>query len=404
MFCMYCGARLTEGAQTCRNCGAKVLIPGKKFGKETGLLECSEKNQLMIRVPGKGLYFIANENRLCFLDDNTGEARVLIKKTGSVNLCGLGYYGGNIYYWHECQNEKTNLYGIRLYEMNPVTQETEVVWESEEELFYHYRLDNSIGKARAILYRGSYYLLNHYEQKLLRVSLPDGAWEETPLPNMRDKMPLLDWMNPRGPVDLKNESPNFGLKYTGLAILDGEVYLSLDGCMVCTLRFPLGYPEKITYLPKNSAVSIQNGELGGMLVSVNGRVFSCPGAVLGTNEICVYEIWQDGNLTRLLSNASGEVNLNNKGGYWWRFGNTVYVGRIAMDLYERKWHKLPYQLFRQNANNVFGDVADYLPGINNTVYLLTDSTLYMVPRDWENRVSQAGDLRQFEVANLKKLI
>ena len=406
MFCMKCGTQLPDNTAVCPKCGTKLSGPAvKRSAKAPGAQECSEKNQLMIRVPGKGLYFIADGNRLCFLNEATMEAEVVVKKENAVNLCGLGYSGGFVYYWHECQDGTSPLRGIRLYEMNTDTRANEVVWESDEEFFYHYRLDDNPLKARAILYNGSYYLLNYEEQQLMRVDLPSGDWVNLPLPDLKKRLPLYDWMKPRGVVDFTRSAPNYGMKFTGLAILGGYVYLSLDDAALFTLRYPLGHPEQVAYLPKNAATAIQNGKMGGMLAQLGAKVFSCPGTALDTNELCLYEIKSDGNLLRMISNSTGEISLQNRGGLWWRLGNTYYIGQIAIDLYERKWHKLNPLLFDKKEHwlNVFGEVLDFVPGPNNSVYLLTERSLYRVPQDWESQVKFATDIPQFRLLRLKDL-
>ena len=51
---------------------------------------------------------------------------------------------------------------------------------------------------------------------------------------------------------------------------------------------------------------------------------------------------------------------------------------------------------------MFGDVKDFFPS-RLGVYLLTDTSLYQVPPDWESRVKTVGDIEDFEIARLKKL-
>ena len=92
MICKKCGASAADGTKTCPKCGASLV-------NETP--ECSEKNQLMVRVPGKGLYFIANDERLCFYDETAKKASALTKWNSTVRMCGLGYYEGKLYYWQD---------------------------------------------------------------------------------------------------------------------------------------------------------------------------------------------------------------------------------------------------------------------------------------------------------------
>ncbi|MBQ9646996.1 MAG: zinc ribbon domain-containing protein [Oscillospiraceae bacterium] len=407
MFCTKCGASLPAGTNFCPHCGTKLnpyAAAPARSAKAAPVPECSEKNQLMVRVPGKGVYFIVGEERLCFYDGDTEEVAALTKFDSTVRLCGLGYYGGKLYYWHECLNERSNLYGMRLYERDVDTGAQRVVWETDEELFRNYRLDDHPAKARAILYDGAYYLLDYEDQSLMEISLPDGGQENYELPDMRQKLPLYDWMKPRGIVDIQSDEENFGVRYTGLDIVDGMVYLSLDGREVCTLRFPIDEPEKVNYLPTNGCASVRNDATGGMLTSVSSRVFSCPGYAAGGGEMCVYEIKADGNLVKMISNLTGGVSLNNKGGYWWRLGNTVYIGEIALNIYERKWHKLSPLLFdrKEHRDNVFGEVKDFVPG-RNGAYLLTGTGFYYVPADWESKVKSVSDIEQFRIAKLKSL-
>ena len=369
-----------------------------------GIPECSEKNQLMVEVPGKGLYFIANEERLCFYGGAGQEAQALTKLETGVHLCGLGYSGGKLYYWHECQNRRSELYGMRLYERDVKTGATRVVWENKNELFRNYRLDDDPGRARAILFEGSYLLLDYADQSIMDITLPGGEQDNLDLPDLRKQLPLYDWMKPNGIVDVRDPSANFGMKFTGFDIVDGMVYLSLEGCQFCTLRFPIDEPEKFTYLPMNSCASVQDDVWGGMLTSMNMRVFSCPGVVSGKNETAIYEIKADGNLVKMISNANGEVSLINKGASWWRLDNTVYIGAVALNLYERKWHKLSPLLFdqKEHKDNTFGMVKDFFP-TKNGVYLLTGTGLYLVPSDWENKVRTLAEIEQFRIARLKRL-
>ena len=412
MVCTKCGATLDDDVNFCPKCGIKVQtsgvserkILGKKTLRASGVPECSEKNQLMVYVPGRGLYFIANGTKLCFLDEETDSIKVLTKKNIPVNLCGLGYYDGDIYYWMECQKSTSDLYGMRLNRLNVETNVSEPVWESDEDLFYHYRLDDTPLKARAILYQGAYYLLNHYEQKIMRVELPTGEWENLPLPNIQRHLPLYEWIKPKGVVDVKRMEPNFGMTFTGLNIVNGYIYLSLEEMMVCTLRFPVYNPDKVTYLPVNAAVAIQNDRNGGMLTSLGNRVFSCPGVVFGNAALGLYEIKEEGNLIRMIS-SSGDINLQYKGGLWWRLGNTYYIGYLAVDLYQRKFHKIYPLLFDQGVykDNVFGEVVDFVPARNGSVYLLTEIGLYLVPADWEDQIKHCGEQERFRIANVKKL-
>lgn len=401
MICSKCGAALPEGSKFCFKCGTNLTVAS---GKQSGVQECSEKNQLMVRVPGRGLYFIANDERLCFYDETARKAQALSKWNSTVHMCGLGYSGGKLYYWQECQDRRSEEYGMRLLERDVDSGETRVVWQTEEEMFNTYRLDEGPQMARAILYQGSYYLLDHVDQSLMQVELPSGEQDNLELPDLSKKLPLFDWIKPRGMVDIKSTEDNFGVDYTGLDLLDGKIYLSLDGSELCTMRFPLGKPEEVNYLPANSCTSVQNSLTGGMLTSVGGRVFSCPGYSHGGADICVYEIKPDGNLIKMISGVSAGVSLMNKGGLWWKLDNTVYIGAVALNLYERKWHRLSPLLFdkKEHKDNVFGEVKDFFPA-RGGVYLLTDTTLYLVPSDWESRAKSVSDLAQFELARLKKL-
>ena len=407
MVCTKCGANLPAGTNFCPRCGTKAnpyAVVGRT-PKATSAMECSEKNQMMFWVPGRGLYFIANEERLYFYDGDTQEIEALTKADSTIRLCGLGYYGGKLYYWQECVDERSSQYGMRLIERDPDSGATRVVWETDEELFRHYRLDDEPGKARAILYDGAYYLLDYYDQSIMEITVPDGEQDNIDLPDMRDKLPLYDWMKPRGIVDIKSKEENFGVKYTGLDIVNGQVYVSLEGSEVCTLRFPLDDPDLVVYMPSNSCTSIQSDKAGGMLTALGGRVFSCPGYVVGGGEMAIYEIKADGNLVKMISNATGEVSLSNKGGLWWRLGNMVYVGSVALNLYERKWHKLSPVLFdrKEHKDNVFGEVKDFFPSRSGGVYLLTGTGLYLVPQDWESKVKSVLDIEQFRIARLKRL-
>lgn len=370
-----------------------------------GKMECSEKNQLMVRIPNRGVYFIFDGKRLCFLDPASNTVRALTEEEPDVNLCGLGLSGGYLYYWKECRNELSRQHGIRLLRMAPDTGAQETVWECEDELFEDYRLNDTQNRARAILYNGAYYLLNYTEQKLMRVLLPSGDWEDLPLPDMKRLMPPYDWVEPRGIVNIKSPEKNLGQLFSGFNLLGGQAFLSLDNCALCTVKFPLEHPEESVYLPKNAAVSIQNDLFGGMLTAVNGRVFSCPGTAIGTNDLGLYEINPDGNTVRMLSTATDGIILQNKGGYWWKLGNTLYVGTIAINPIEKKWHKLSPLLFdkKEFCHNVMGEVLDFIPGPDSGVYLLTKTSLYLVPQDWEAKTKGLDDLKKFRIAQLKSI-
>lgn len=409
MFCMNCGNKLPENAIICLKCGARVnashAVVKTQSQRPSGMRECSEKNQLMFHVPGKGLYFISDEKRLCILNQSNNTVRALTEEASDVDLCGLGYSGRLLYYWQECRDEFSGWYGIRLIGMDPESGARKVVWECEEELFADYRLNHTQNRARAILYGGAYYLLNYTEQKLMRVTLPDGDWENLPLPDMKQRVPSYDWVEPHGVVNLKNHEPNLGQRFTGLNLINGQVFLSLENSALCTVRFPLGHPEEFVYLPKNTAVSIQNAFFGGMLTSVDGLIFSCPGTAIGTSDLGFYEIKPDGNTTRMLSSEKDKIILQNKGGCWWRLGNTVYIGTIAVDPAVKKWHKLSPLLFDKDefCNNVMGEVLDFFPAADGGVYLLTTTSLYLVPQNWETRVKGLDDLGQFRLVRLKDI-
>ena len=401
MNCTKCGAMIPDGSNFCLKCGTRLVAPS---ARTTGVPECSEKNQLMVRVPGRGLYFIANDERLCFYDEAEQKATALTKWNSTIRMCGLGYYGGKLYYWQECQDRRSQMYGIRLIERDVNTGESRVVWENGEEMFNTYRLNEGPQRARAILYRGAYYLLDHEDQSLMQVLLPSGEQDNLELPDLREHLPLYDWIRPRGIVDIKSPEENFGIDYTGLNIVDGKIYVSLDGNELCTMRFPVGNADQVNYLPTNACVSVQNSMTGGMLTSVGGRVFSCPGFAYGSTELCIYEIKPDGNLIKMISSTASGLSLMNKAGMWWKLDNTVYIGMVALNLYERKWHKLSPLLFdrKEHKDNVFGNVKDFFPS-RLGVYLLTDTSLYQVPPDWESRVKTVDDIEDFEIARLKKL-
>ena len=408
MFCSKCGAVLTEGQNFCPKCGERVTASGiseKKNLYVSGITECSEKNQLMLNVPGRGLYFIANGKKMCFLEEGSNTAAVLSQKDTTLKYCGLGYYDGYIYYWMESQNRRSNLYGMRLNRLDVNTNQSEAVWESDEDLFSYYRLDDNPLKARAILYRGSYYLLNYMEQKIMRVDLPTGEWENLPVPNMMRHIPLYEWIQPKGIINLKNKESNFGMRFTGLDIVNGQIYLSLEDLMVFTLRYPVDNPDQITYLPLGAATAIQNNRMGGMLTSFGNRIFSCPGIKFGNTELCLFEINTEGNLIRMISEFGNKVTLLYKGGLWWRMGNIFYIGNLAIDLLRRKFHGLHPLLFDQGVykDNVFGEVADFFPAMDGGVYLLTNIGLYHVPLDWEDQCKRVGDQEKYRVLSLNKL-
>ncbi len=405
MFCKKCGEKMPDGATICLKCGASTSAASKMSRKPSGVQECSEKNQLMVRVKGKGLYFISGGKRLCLMNQTTNAVRSLTDESPDVNLCGLGYYDGALYYWLECRDELSGQGGIRLLRMDPESEAREVVWECEDELFEDYRLDDTQNRARAILYDGDYYLLNYAEQKLMRVKLPSGDWENLPLPDMRNRVPQYDWVEPRGVVNINKAEPNFGQRFTGLNLINDRVFLSLDNSALCTLMYPLNHPEAIVYLPKNAAVSIQNDLLGGMLTTVGGRIFSCPGTAIGSSDLGFYELNSDGNTVRMLSSETDDIILQNKGGYWWKLGGTLYVGTIAIDPIIRKWHKISPLLFDAGefCHNVMGEVLDFFPAPNNGVYLLTKTSLYQIPPDWEIRVKALSDLKKFRLVRLKDI-
>ncbi|MBE7007700.1 MAG: zinc-ribbon domain-containing protein [Ruminococcaceae bacterium] len=409
MFCLNCGNKLPDNAIICLKCGARITSADgtvrAQSQRPSSKVECSEKNQLMFRVQGRGLYFISEGKRLCVLTQANNSVRVLTEASPEVNLCGLGVSGGFLYFWQECQDEFSKGFGIHLIRMHPDTGEQEIVWECDEELFADYRLNNTQNRARAILCDGAYYLLNYTEQKLMRVTLPDGEWENLPLPDMKNKAPSYDWVEPRGVVSLASKEPNFGQLFSGLSLVNGQVFLSLDNSPLCTLRFPLGRPEEFVYLPKNTASAIQNGLFGGMLTCVDGCIFSCPGLAVGTNDLGLYEIKPDGNTVRMLSSEKDKIILQNKGGYWWRLGNRIYLGTIAVDPMEKKWHKLSPLLFDKHefCNNALGEVLDFFPEPNGGVYLLTRTSLYLMTRDWELKVKTLDDLAQFRIVRLKDI-
>ena len=106
----------------------------------------------------------------------------------------------------------------------------------------------------------------------------------------------------------------------------------------------------------------------------------------------------------MISSTASGLSLMNKAGLWWKLDNTIYIGMVALNLYERKWHKLSPLLFDrwEHKDNVFGEVKDFFPS-RLGVYLLTETALYQVPPDWESRVKTVDDIEDFEIARLKKL-
>lgn len=399
MICKKCGAELAGDVNFCPRCGAKVEVirPAPQKVEESA---CSERSQRMVYMPGRGVYFFHNE-QLFLYDSEEQVFTALTDRVRATRLAGLGLSGSSVYYWQECLDERSGEYGMRLIERNVYTDEKHVVWESDGDFFRHFRLDDDLLGARAILYGDCYYLLDYEDQSLMRVSLTDGEQENLPLPDMRENIPLMDWVKPRGFLNLTDKRKNFGAVYTGLDIINDWVYLSLDNCGTCTLRFPLDHPERSQYLPMNTCTAVP---MRGMLTSLGERVFSCPGFSIGSKELALYEIRPDGNLIRMLSNANGELNLFNKANYWWRMEDTVYVGQAALQLEERKWHKLPILLFdtAERRDNPFGEVLDFVPG-RGGVYLLTRTELYLVPRDWESRAKKGSDLARYRLAALDTL-
>ena len=107
MFCMKCGTNMPDDSVFCPKCGMKVGLfaafagsvstpaPDKSVRSSSGP-ECSEKNQLMMYVPGWGVYFIPDGERLCFYSGDTQVIEVLTKASGTVRICGLGYSGGKL--------------------------------------------------------------------------------------------------------------------------------------------------------------------------------------------------------------------------------------------------------------------------------------------------------------------
>ena len=400
MICSNCDANLPGGTNFCPRCGNKMEDSPERRVRSSAVQECSEKGQLMIWTPSHGLFFF-HRDQLFPYDGASDTLEVLTERARATRLCGMGYSEGNLDYWQECRDERSPEYGMKLLELDIGGNQTRVVWESDGDLFYHFRLDDNPLKGRAILYQDYYYLLDYEDQSLMRVSLADGEQENLPLPDMRRRIPLMDWLRPRGMIDIRSGSRNFGVRYTGLDIVEDNVYLSLDGCAVCTLRFPLDEPEKFQYLPMNACTAVQ---MGGMLTSVNGRIYSCPSFAIGTNELGIYEIQENGDLLRLLSNAAGDLSLVNKGKYWWRLGDTVYIGLAALNLLDRKWHRLPDELYdyEEHRDNPFGQVRDFIPG-RAGVYLLTETGLYLVPRDWEQHAEDLEDLEKFRLLGLDEL-
>ncbi len=401
MICKKCGFLLPDGSRTCPKCGTKqVSLRSAARGRES-----SEKNQLMVHVPEHGLYFILDGEYLCRYDEELGGVEVLTEDEDRTTLCGLGYSGGKLYYWHECLDASSNLFGMHLFERDPDTGETRVVWDGEDETFSDYRLDDDPQKARAILYQGAYYLLDYSDQSLMRISLPSGEQENFALPDMRVKLPLYDWVKPRGCVDLQKNEENFGFNFTGLNIVDGMVYLALDGYPTHTLRYPLGRPDEVHYFPPNVCPVVQNNKLGGMLTGLNGKIYFCPSGMQSAADVGIYELGPDGHVLKMISSEKDDVILVNKSIQWWRAGNTVYVGQVALSLAERKWHKLSFRLFDtyEHLNNTFGEVRDFFPGRGGSAYLMTDNELYLVPQDWEDKIKSIADIKKFRLASFQDL-
>ena len=402
MFCMECGTQLPDGAKFCMNCGTRLgqvgtpapavptspsVQPEKpKAPAVKKTMNCSMRNQWMVYVKSIGLFFTADQQSISFLPE--GEKRVkkaVRKSTKLIEIHGLGYHGGYVYFWAYYEDENP----YRLMRLDPITLEKTIVRAYHNEV--------SIGGDQlAPLYGDNYYTLHHHYRDgeevcdLVKISVIDGEITRRPSVDLNAKKMPQSWLQPNGyfyPDEETGKIPEtYNAQMNVFRAHNGYGYLSLSGGSPCTLRFPLDDPDQYEYMELDVCTAYDQGVLfqdGNILYS--GQV--------GLRETCFWISDVSGGPVRSkkLLDLKAQRGLNEHGmNCWWQQGRRIYMEEFLYDIDQKKFIRMP-------ADFSYFSAADFIADDKGGCYVICGRSLYYFPKDWDKN---RQELESYLVADL----
>lgn len=360
--CPSCNTKLSDIAKFCHICGAKVLgeQPVKEqLAKEHEVIVSTKRNR-MLYIDDVGLFYIAAGNQLCFVGIGQDKIKKLTNKSYEVNLEGLGYCNGELFYWYSKNlNDESELRAINIhtFEKRKVKKFTGLDIEH---------------KGVIVFRKDRYILINDSEQSIWEVSVPDGNVLKKTLPILRHQDLPPDWQ----------EFFEYGekIKFNTFVAVNDYGYASVATAHQCTIRFRLDDPNDYICMPMSLCTANPNY---GFIIEHNEVIYSCASECCYPNHFYVTRILNNNAITKILFEREKWLHKTscNSMRSWWKMGDKYILGSIVLDMAN---NKILVKKMSESWERATNEIIDFVEDDNGNVYLLEYyGDVYALPKSDE---------------------
>ena len=426
LFCSYCGSRqqavcsscgtvLAADAAFCHKCGTQVnsaaaAAPApKRFvasGSSTSkhVYGCSEKQNDMVYVEGKGLYYLYDCN-LYLLSEGESTPKNLTRYHNKDGWSvGLNYYNEALWFNRHFYSAKDDNYHNHLVRYDVETGEKGIFIEDLPVSGYQ----DFDSYHRMIVRDGLlYYIWSSYnENYLMVVNLDNGAIIKRELPKLRNKDVCDEWKTAYREAcsyDISVDRPDDTLSFAGLYLHGDYGYAVHAGYAAFNIRFRLDDPSKFEFLPFNSC-SAYKREAGMISVYHDDTLVGCGGcenemfATTPVGPSYVGETVKHFSMQREYdTNEYQGISGSENGHGWWRVGSRYFLNRFMVDMEKMEYRKLPFSIFALDFHEM-PDGSVWIRGCHS--YAKNDRALYHLPANCWEKIRMPEELDRYRVCYL----
>lgn len=395
MYCSKCGAEIVTGGKFCSECGTKVEtrcsscktvladtakfchVCGTKVGNKiisqqaninskmdkqlhneciehtkmlNNTINISEKRNRMVYVEDKGLYYIAAQSQICFVESGQTKIKKLTKKSDEVIIDGLGYYNGELLYWYQRINDERETSELRA--MNIHTLEKRKVKK-----FVGWDLSLISTHCVFVFKNDRYYVLNCMEQAIWEISVADSNVVKRTLPLMQYESLPEDWRD----FFERDEK----IKFNSFLTVNEYGYASIEGACQFTIRFKLNNPDDFVCMPM---ISCTAQPFSGVIIEHNNKIYSCSPDCY-PDHFYSTQIVNNKAVSKILLEREKWLYKTyvNSMRSWWKLGEQYILGSIVMDTAKHKFYVKQMSDLWERA---LDEIVDFVEDENGNVYLL----------------------------------
>ena len=404
VYCINCGTQLPDGAKFCMKCGTRLpdlnagsvapqkptprkaatpvagnVAPQKpnsvKAAKSVAETVYVGKTGESLYVPGQGLYFIWEHERVYFLADFLSGGTHELKELWRVNekyasIHTLGYHAGQLFFWLWRDSEDENMSGHFLYSFNISALQVRTVFKAKDFRF------SEVGDDSAF-YQGAYYVHDRYKNEtgeIIKLDLNSGKITRKPMPDFKSMPIPEDW--------IKNGN---GLMRPGLLnaqltdrfmVLSGYGYRSFSYGGRPAIRFSLENPADFTFMPlftgstaDISMLTQEKDTIYSYLLNSKGDPTHFYATRMSGNQALENRVLLDGE-------SMEKYGLHTAQG-WWRRGSKLYLygghdGGLLFDMEKEKFLRVKRDMY----------ASDFVEDGRGMTYVFRNSRLYILPPNW----------------------